>query len=199
MRLIFQKILNSAKLGPVKWPIDWKKEFGTPIQKKVEPEVEDDLRIISLTPFFSKIFERFVVAWIMEYFGQYLDPKQFGGMKDNSIAHYMIELINFVLYNQDFNAPIAVLMCAVDFSKAFNRINHNIVITKLADIGAPGWLLNIVMGFLLHRVMVVRYRGATSNSMQMPGGSPQGTLLGLILFLIMINDCGRNDAIMFLH
>ena len=42
--------------------------------------------------------------------------------------------------------------------------------------------------------MVVRYKGATSKTMQMPGGSPQGTLLGLILFLIMINDCGRNDA-----
>ena len=61
LRKVFQSIMNSAKLGPVKWPLAWKKEYGTPLQKKTDPMNEDDLRIISLTPLISKILERFVV------------------------------------------------------------------------------------------------------------------------------------------
>ena len=99
-------------------------------------------------------------------------------------------MVNFILYNQDYNLPIAVLACTIDFSKAFNRQNHNILITKLSDMGVPGWLLNIVMGFLTERVMVVRYKGFTSECKSLPGGGPQGTLLGMLLFLILINDCG---------
>ena len=41
--------------------------------------------------------EKFVVDWVMEYIGDRLDPKQFGGLKGNSISHYMIELLNFIL------------------------------------------------------------------------------------------------------
>ena len=96
---IFQKILKSAEKGTAKWPASWKQEFGTPIQKIANPQSEDDLRIISLTPFFSKVLEKFVVEWLMEFIGHLIDPKQFGGLKGNSISHYMIELINFILYN----------------------------------------------------------------------------------------------------
>ena len=56
--------------------------------------------------------------------------------------------------------------------------------------GVPGWLLNLVMGFLADRVMLVRYKGETTNCKPLPGGGPQGTLLGLLLFLVLINDCG---------
>ena len=154
---------------------------------------KDDLRIISLTAFFSKVMERFVVDWLMEYIGDWLDPKQFGGLKGNSISHYMIELLNFILYNQDYNLPIAVLICAVDFSKAFNRQNHSILIATLSDIGVPGWLLNIVMGFLSDRSMVVKYKGVTSDAKSLPDGGPQGTLLGLLLFLVLINFCGYEN------
>ena len=141
---------------------------------------------ISLTSFFSKVMEKFVVEWLMNFIGHKLDPKQFGGLKGNSISHYMIELINYILYNQDYNLPIAVLICAIDFSKAFNRQNHNLLITKLSDMGVPGWLLNIVMGFLSDCVMVLKFKGETSNAKSLPGGGPQGTLLGLLLFLILL-------------
>ena len=141
----------------------------------------------------SKVLEKFVLEWLMSYIGDKLDPKQFGGLKGSSISHYMIELVNYILHNQDYNLPIAVLICAVDFSKAFNRINHNIIITKLSDMGVPGWLLNIVMGFLSDRVMLVRYKEATSEAKNLPGGGPQGTLLGLLLFIILINCCGEQE------
>ena len=152
---IFKSIVESTKQGTAKWPASWKLEYGTPLQKTEDPQSEDDLRIISLTAFFSKVMESFVVKWLMFYIEDHIDPKQFGGLKGNSISHYMIELVNFILYSQDYNLPIAVLACAVDFSKAFNRQNHNILITKLSDVGVPRWLLNLLMGFLSESAMVV--------------------------------------------
>ena len=77
------------------WPDHWKIEYVTPIAKITQPEDEDDLRPISLTPFFSKVMEQFVVKWILDIIGDKLDFRQYGGTKGNSIAHYLIELINF--------------------------------------------------------------------------------------------------------
>ena len=114
-------------------------------------------------------------------------------MKGNSITHYLIEFINFILSSQENTVPTAVLACMIDFSKAFNRQNHNILITKLSDMGVPAWLLKIVMSFLTDRTMVVRFKGATSSSKSLPGGGPQGTLLGLLLFIVLINDVGFKD------
>ena len=113
---IFNSIISHAKQGAVKWPTPWKREFGTPLQKIPEPQCEDDLRVISLTSFFSKVLEKFVLQWLMFYIGERLDHKHFGGLMGNSISHYMIELKNCILHNQDYNLPIAVLLCAVDFS-----------------------------------------------------------------------------------
>ena len=122
------------------------------------PESEDDLRPISLTPFFSKVTEHFVVMWLMEYIKDKIDFRQYGGLKGNSITHYLIELLNFILSCQDSNDQTAVLAVLVDFSKAFNRQNHNLLITKLSDMGVPAWLLRIVISFLSDRKMRVRYK-----------------------------------------
>ena len=56
--------------------------------------------------------------------------------------------------------------------------------------GVPGWLLQIVVGFLTGRVLVVNYKGQKSENKNMPGGGPQGTVLGMFLFLVLINDAG---------
>ena len=154
------------------------------------PETEDDLRPISLTAFFSKVTEHFVVMWLLEFIGDEIDFRQYGGSKGNSITHYLIEFINFVLFNQDSTAQTSILACMVDFSKAFNNQDHNLLVTKLCDMGVPGWLLRVVMAFLSDRKMVLRYKGAQSSTMSLPGGGPQGTLLGLLLFLVLINDAG---------
>ena len=82
----------------------------------------------------------------------------------------------------------------VDFSKAFNRLNHNLLIEKLADMGVPGWLLKIVIGFLTNRHLRVKYKGTQSDLKPMPGGGPAGTVLGMFLFIIMINPIGTNET-----
>ena len=131
--------------------------------------------------------EQFVITWLLQYVGDQLDWGQCGGMKGSSISHYLIDFVNFILYNQDLNIPHAVIAVMIDFAKAFNRINHNIIITILSDMGVPGWVLKIIIGFLAERELEVKYKGVSSKRKLMPGGGPQGTRLGLFLFLILIN------------
>ena len=183
------KLLNNI-IQSASWPQQWKTEFVTPIGKIPHPETEDDLRPIALTNFFSKVMEQFVVMWLLEVIGDKLDFSQYGGTKGNSVSHYLIELVNFVLHSQDRQEPTAVIACLADFSKAFNRQDHNILITKLSDMGVPSWLLQLVIAFLSDRTMIVRYKGKSSQPKQLPGGGPQGTLLGLLLFIVLINDVG---------
>ena len=57
----------------------------------------------------------------------------------------------------------------------------------------PGWLLRIIIAFISNTKMTVRYRGKLSTEMNLPGGKPQGTLLSLLLFLVLVNDIGFND------
>ena len=172
------------------WPASWRTEYGVPLKKNPNPEDENQVRIISLTSFFSKVFENFVIKWLLEFIGEKIDPKQFGGQKGNSITHYLIEFINFILYNQDMSNPHAVVALLVDYSKAFNRSNHHTLITLLSDLGVPKWLLKIVISFLSEREMIVRYKGHKSAKKSLPGGTPQGTRLGMFLFLILINFAG---------
>jgi hypothetical protein len=136
--------------------------------------------------------EQFVVTWLLEIIGHKMDFRQYGGTKGNSICHYLIEFINFILHQQESEST-AVLACLVDFSKAFNRQDHNTLVTKLSDLGVPGWLLKLVMAFLEDRTMKVKYKGKYSSLFSLPGGGPQGTLLGLFLFLVLINDLGYED------
>ena len=151
------------------------------------------MRIISLTSYLSKAFEQYVLEWLMKYVGDKMDWGQYGEEKGSSISHYLIQFVNFILYNQDMNIPHAVLAVMIDYSKAFNRICHNTIITLLSKMGVPRWLLRIVMEFLTERELIVRYGGRQSDRKWLPGGSPQGTRLGLFLFLILINGAGHEE------
>ena len=182
---IFRTITKTGQ-----WPKRWRIEEGLPLKKVPEPKSEEEVRIISLTPFLSKIYEKFVVEWLLLHISDKLDIHQYGGRKGSSINHYMIDFISYILHNQELTEPLAVLAAMIDFKKAFNRQNHAILVTKLGNMGVPGWLFNIVVAFLTNRELVVNYNGEKSESKKMPGGGPQGTVLGIFLFLVLINDAG---------
>ena len=177
---LFNTIITTAI-----WPEQFKVEHVTPIPKIPLPQSEDDLRPISLTAFPSKVLEQFIVGWLLDVFGHKLDFRQYGGVRGSSICHYLMEFLTFILHQQEEEST-AVLACLVDFSKAFNRQDHSVLITKLCDLGTPGWLLKLVVAFLTNRKMKVKYKGAFSSLFSLPGGGPQGSLLGLFLFLVLL-------------
>ena len=156
---IYQNIVNKKE-----WPSTWCMEYGIPLQKVKDPANEDQLRIISLTSFLSKVMEKFVIEWLLYYIGDRIDWRQYGGQKGSSTSHYLIEFMNFILYNQDLKEPQAVLAVMIDFSKAFNRQDHNILLTNLFNLGVPGWLLKVVASFLQDRELILSYRGCTERN-----------------------------------
>ena len=82
-------------------------------------------------------------------------------------------------------------MCAlVDFSKAFNRIDHNVIVTILSDLNVPTCALRLVISYLSNRRMCVRYNGAVSEDQAIPGGGPRGGLLTVLLFNLQVNLAG---------
>ena len=68
----------------------------------------------------SKAWEKIVIKWLMDFVKDKLDPDQMGGQDGHSIAHYLIEVTNFILYNQDLKDPHAIVAVLVDFSQGFN-------------------------------------------------------------------------------
>ena len=111
LSVIFNDIVQTGQ-----WPDQWKVEFGLPLKKVPEPVSEDDLRIISLTPLYSKVFEKFVMEWLLIYLKDKIDKFQYGGQKGNSISHYLIDFLNFVAYNQDIKNIHAVLAVTIDLT-----------------------------------------------------------------------------------
>ena len=77
-----------------------------------------------------------------------------------------------------------------DWSKAFNKVNHNIVMRILMALKVPQWLLRLLMSYLQNRKMILRFRNCTSDPKDLPGGCPQGTLIGVILYILYINPIG---------
>ena len=162
-------------------------EHQTPIPKLQPPASEDDLRNISGTPFFSKVYEACLCDWLMPIVKPFLDPANCGGLRGTSINHYLIRLLHFIHSNVDKTTPHAVVMALVDLSKAFNRVDHSLVIQDLHDMQVPAWLLKILISYLTKRSMVLTFKGATSGKRHLPGSSPQGVFLGCFFFMVKFN------------
>ena len=174
-------------------------EYQIAIPKVHPPLSEDDTRNIASTSFFSKLYESFIGDWIFPYIEPFIDPGQCGGLRGSSITHYLVKLLHFVHSYLDLKQPHAVLLVLIDLEKAFNRVSHQQVIEDLADMHVPGWLLLILISYLTGRSMFMRYKDATSTRRLLPGSSPQGAFLGILLFIILFNGALLRPAIPRLH
>ena len=95
----------------------------------------------------------------------------------------------------DLKQPHAVLLAMVDLEKAFNRVSHQLVVEDLADMHVTGWLLLIFVSYLTERYIFMRHRGATSSRRFLPGSTPQGAFLGILLFIIIFKGALLRPAI----
>jgi hypothetical protein len=157
------------------------------IPKVSPPQDLDQLRNLGLTQFFSKVLESVIVDLLKPYLKD--DIAQFGGKKLTGTSHYLIELTEFIMEGLETGNHAIIMLCA-DFSKGFNRIHPMRLITTLADMGIPGYLLNIIISYMTNRRMKVKYNQTMSDEQPLPGGSPQGSLLSVIIFCIYTSGCG---------
>ena len=115
-----------------------------------------------------------------------MDPGQCG-LRGSSITHYLIRLLHFIHSTLDRKKPHSVLTACVDISKAFNRVDHSLVIEDLHNMHTPSWLLKIIFSYLRNRSMVLTFHNTKSCQKYLPGGGPQGAFLGGLIFMIKYN------------
>ena len=171
-------------------PSLWKLANVIPVQKeKVVLDFNKRLRPISLTCCLAKMAEEFVIEkFVGPAILKHIDPNQFGGIPRSSstIAHISM-LQNWAKATDGSGNSVRVLL--VDYRKAFDLIDHSILINKIRLLPIPNFVINWLISFLCGRKQRVKLaRDCVSEWGTVPSGVPQGTKLGPWLFILMIYD-----------
>ncbi|XP_063966074.1 uncharacterized protein LOC135156759 [Lytechinus pictus] len=157
-------------------PSCWKKAILVPLPKESPPVTIDNLRPISLTDHFAKIAELFIAKQVSNNISAILDPMQYGCRTGLSTTHYLVDFINFLAKKADVPTNISTVVYT-DFKKAFDRVSHTVVITKLIDLGVQPAVISWICDFLTEREYSVRFHNTRSSWQRVDAGVPQGTRL----------------------
>ena len=160
-----------------------------PIYKKGDKHQIENYRPISILPVISKVFEKVAYNQLFEYFSQnkLLFDSQYGFRKFHSTEHAVLELLEKLILNIDKGQmPVAVFL---DLSKAFNTLDHQILLHKLKYYGIQESALNWIHSYLYNRSQYVEVDSRIkSEKVTLNIGVPQGSILGPLLFIIYTND-----------
>ena len=173
------------------WPDFLKVESVTPVPKIPNPKSANDLRKIAGLPNLSKILEKIIVKYLVEDMKAKLGACQFANQANQSINHYLVQLVDRVLSVLDGSTRgehTAVIATLADWSKAFDRQDPTLAIKSFQDNGVRSSFIPILMSFFEDRKMFVKWHGVISSTKSLPGGGPQGTSMGLWSFLSQTND-----------
>ena len=171
-------------------PQIWKDAIIAPIPKET-PATITKLRPISLTALLAKTCEGFISKWVLEDIQKSIDRNQYGSIKGSSTTHCLIELLD-VFYRGTDKADTVGTLVVTDFSKAFDCIDHTLAVQRLYELGVRGEIISWIVNFLTARRQRVRYHSALSEWETLSCGVPQGTKLGPIAFIGVINGASEN-------
>lgn len=178
------------------FPSAWKQTIVCPLPKVKNPSQINDLRPISLVPVLSKILERVVREQLEEYLNsnKIIPSHQSGFRSGHSTTTALINISDNILKALD--EKLAVISVFLDFSKAFDRVNHALLCAKLKYYGLDEISLNFFACYLQQRSQFVRTQLGTSSTELVVSGVPQGSVLGPLLFLLYTADISAGLRVM---
>ena len=154
-------------------------------------------RPISVLNFFSKIFEKVVANYIVDFLesNNILYEHQYGFRKGHSTNHAVITLVERVAKALDTGKIVVGVY--LDIRIAFDAIDHPILLRKLYSLGIRGNLYTWIKSYLTNRSQFVMYNNSKSETKFITHGVPQGSILGPLFFIVLMNDFSRASNILF--
>ena len=174
---IFQLLPDEMKIARV-----------IPLYKSGAHNVFTNYRPVSVLPAFSKFLEKNMYKCFLAFLDRHkiLSDTQFGFRKNHSTSYALTKLYDKISCAID-NTEITVGVF-IDLSKAFDTVDHNILLEKLEHYGNRGLALNWFRSYLSNRQQYVEFNSLCSSRRQIRCGVPQASILGPLSFLIYIND-----------
>lgn len=178
--------LFNLSLRTCTFPSDWKLSNSVPVPKKGDKSEITNYRQIIIMNNFAKVLEFLLVDKIELRARPLITGAQHGFVRGRSTVTNLACITEFISDAMDRGCQTDVIY--TDFSKAFDMVDHGVLIDKLFSFGFSAKQISFMQSYLSDRKHRVIYRGCSSAEVYASSGVPQGSVLGPTLFNLFIND-----------